>query len=80
MHVEWMSRWLEVEVGLEVLSDFTDKVLEGELPDEELHQLLITTDFTESDGSVVEPSTCMCMHISNELAILSVNSSPNTII
>jgi hypothetical protein len=57
-----------------------DEALEGELPDEELHRLLITTDFTESDGSGAEPGTCTCMHISDELAILSVNYSPNTII
>ena len=42
---------LEAEVGLEVLGDFTDQTLEGELADEELGGLLVTTDLTESNGS-----------------------------
>jgi hypothetical protein len=42
---------LEAEVGLEILSDFTDETLEGELSDEELSGLLVTSDLTESDGS-----------------------------
>ena len=45
------GRGLETEVGLEVLSDFTDQTLERELPDEELSALLVTTDFTESNGT-----------------------------
>ena len=39
---------------LEVLGDFTNEPLEGELPDEELSGLLVTTDFTEGDGSWAE--------------------------
>lgn len=42
---------LEAQVGLEVLCDFTDQTLEGELADEELSRFLVTTDLTESDGS-----------------------------
>ena len=42
---------LEAEVRLEVLGDFTDETLEGELADEELSRLLVATDLTESDGS-----------------------------
>ena len=42
------SRGLEAQVGLEVLGDLTDETLEGELPDEELGGLLVTTDLTES--------------------------------
>ena len=42
---------LEAQVGLEVLGDFTDQTLEGELADQELGRLLVATDFTESDGS-----------------------------
>jgi hypothetical protein len=34
--LETYSRWLEMEVGLEILCNFVDKMLEGELPDEEL--------------------------------------------
>ena len=45
------GRRLEAEIGLEVLGDFTDEPLEGELPDEELGALLVSADFTESDGS-----------------------------
>lgn len=51
---------------LEVLSDFTDKSLEGELADEKLCRLLVATDFTESDGSGAETmgllhATCRCL-------------------
>ena len=49
------SRRLEAEVGLEILGDFTNEALEGELPDEELSRLLVATDFTESDSSWTEP-------------------------
>ena len=42
---------LEAEVGLEILSDFTDQTLEWQLADEELGALLVTTDLTESDCS-----------------------------
>ena len=37
--------------NLEVLRDFTDKTLEGELADEELRRLLVPTDLTKSDGT-----------------------------
>lgn len=42
---------LEAEIGLEVLGDLTNETLEGELADQELGRLLITTDLTESDSS-----------------------------
>lgn len=42
---------LESEVGLEVLSDFTDKALERQLADQQLSGLLVTTDLTESNGT-----------------------------
>lgn len=42
---------LEAEIGLEVLGDLTDQTLEGELADQELSRLLVTTDLTESDSS-----------------------------
>lgn len=42
---------LEAEVRLEVLGDFTDQTLEGELSDQELSGLLVATDLTESDSS-----------------------------
>ena len=39
---------------LEVLSNLTNKTLEGELADEELGRLLVPTNFTESDGTRAE--------------------------
>ena len=37
--------------NLEVLSDLTNKTLEGKLADEKFRRLLIPTDFTKSDSS-----------------------------
>ena len=45
------SGGLEAEVRLEVLGDFTDQTLEGELADQELGRLLVTTDLAKSDGT-----------------------------
>ena len=45
------SRALEPQVGLEVLSNLTNKTLEGELADEKLGGLLVAPDLTESDGT-----------------------------
>ena len=45
------GRALEAEVGFEVLSDFTDKTLEGQLSDQKLRRFLVTTNLTESDGT-----------------------------
>ena len=42
---------LETEVSLEVLGDLTHQTLEGQLADEELGGLLVTTDLTESNGT-----------------------------
>ena len=42
---------LEAEIGLEVLSNFTNESLEGELADQKLGGLLVTTDLTESNGT-----------------------------
>lgn len=42
---------LEAEISLEVLCDFTDETLEGQFPDQKLSALLVTSDFTKSDGS-----------------------------
>ena len=42
---------LETEIALEVLSNLTNKSLEGELADEELGRLLVATDLTERDCS-----------------------------
>ena len=45
------GRRLEAEVRLEVLGDLTNKALEGQLANEKLGGLLVTTNLTESDGS-----------------------------
>ena len=45
------SRGLESEISLEVLGDFSDKTLEGQLADEELGRFLVSPDLTESDCS-----------------------------
>jgi hypothetical protein len=45
------SATLEAEVSLEILSDFTDQTLEGELADEQLSGLLVASDFTKSDST-----------------------------
>jgi len=42
---------LEAQISLEVLGDFTHKALEGQLADQKLGALLVTTDLTQSDGS-----------------------------
>lgn len=47
------GRRLEAEVGLEILSNFTNKTLEGQLADQKLGRFLVTTDFTESDGTLM---------------------------
>jgi len=40
---------------LEILGDFTNKALEGELADKQLGRLLVTPNFTKSDGTGAEP-------------------------
>ena len=45
------GRALEAKVGLEVLSDLTNQALEGQLSDEQLGGLLVTTDLTQSNCS-----------------------------
>ena len=42
---------LESEVALELLSNFSDESLEGELSDEELGGLLVSSDLSESNSS-----------------------------
>ena len=45
------GRGLEAEISLEVLGNFSDKALEGQLADEKLSGLLVTTDLTESNST-----------------------------
>ena len=44
-------RGLPTRTYLEVLSDFTDQTLEGELADEQLRRLLITSNFSQGDST-----------------------------
>ena len=43
------SAGLETQVSLEILSDLTDQMLEGQFADQEFSRFLVTTDLTESD-------------------------------
>ena len=45
------SGGLETEIGLEVLSNLTNKTLEGSLADKEIGRLLVLADLTESNSS-----------------------------
>ena len=45
------SSTLETKVGLEILSDLTNKTLEWSLADQEIGRLLVLADLTESDGT-----------------------------
>ena len=40
---------LKTQIGLEILSDFSHKTLEGQLADQQLGGFLVTTDLTKSD-------------------------------
>jgi len=48
------SRGLEPEVCLEVLSNFTNEPLEGELPDKKFGRLLVSANLSESNSSRTE--------------------------
>merc|ERR1719510_1557385 len=45
------SARLKPQVGLEILSNFTNKSLEGQLTDQKLSRLLVTTNFTKSHST-----------------------------
>lgn len=45
------GRGLETQIGLEVLSNFTNESLERQLPDQKLCRLLVSSNFSESDGT-----------------------------
>ena len=48
------GRRLESEIGLEILGNFPDETLEGELADQELGGLLVPPDLTKSHGTGAE--------------------------
>ena len=56
------GRRLEAEVGLEVLSDFTNQSLERKLSDQQFSRLLVTTDLPKSHSS--GPITMRLLHAS----------------
>ena len=45
------GRRLEAKISLEVLGNFTDEALEGELADQELGRLLVATNLTKGNGT-----------------------------
>ena len=50
-----MYKWhMNEKTYLEVLSNFTNKTLEGEFANEKFGGLLVATNFTESDGTRAE--------------------------
>ncbi|GBE61756.1 histone H3, putative [Babesia ovata] len=49
------GRGLETQVGFEVLGNFPDKTLEGQLADKKLSGLLVPPDFTQSDRTGTVP-------------------------
>ena len=51
INMSWTASGTGRAPHLEVLGDFTDETLEGELADEQLGGLLVAPDFTERDGS-----------------------------
>lgn len=60
---------LKTEIRLEVLSDFSDQSLEGQLPDEQLGGLLVTTDLTE--GHSTGPVSVGLLHTAGGRGTLS---------
>ena len=55
------------------LSNFTNETLEGEFADEQLGRLLVTADFTESDGS--RPETMRLLDTSSDGGFASLLGS-----
>ncbi|KAK4011896.1 hypothetical protein OUZ56_021005 [Daphnia magna] len=45
------GRALEAQIGLEILGNFSDQPLEGQLADQKLSRLLVTANLSESDGT-----------------------------
>ena len=46
---------LELEIGLGILGNLADEWLEGQLPNQELCQLLVPTDLSQSNCTGAEP-------------------------
>src|SRR5688572_8452028 len=63
------GRALEAQIGLEVLSNLTDETLEGQLANQQLGALLVTTNLTKSDCS--RPVTMGLLHAASSWCALS---------
>ena len=63
------GRALEAQIRLEVLSDFTDQALEGQLADEKLGALLVTADLAKSDRA--RPVTMGLLHSTSSRCTLA---------
>ncbi len=65
---------LETQVGLEVLGDFSHQALEGQLADQQLSGLLVTTDLTQSHstrpGEERQTLTCATRAFSQAYVVL----------
>jgi len=67
------SRALESQVSLEVLSNLTDKTLEGQFPDEQLSRFLVSSDLPESNSSW--PVSVRLLHSSSSWGTLASSLS-----
>ena len=63
------SRALEAQIRLEVLGDFTDQALEGQLADEKFGALLVTADLAKSDCA--RPVTMGFLHSTSSRCTLA---------
>ena len=45
------GRSLETQIGLEILGNFTHQTLKGQLANQQVRRLLVTTNFTESNST-----------------------------
>ena len=68
------GRALEAQIRLEVLSDFTDQALEGQLADEKLGALLVTADLAKSDCA--RPVTMGLLHSTSSRCTLAACLKP----
>jgi len=57
------SSWLEPEISFEILGNLSHQTLEGQLSDEQLSGLLVSSNLTEGDGS--RPVSVRLLHSSS---------------
>lgn len=73
------SRTLETQICLEILGDFPDETLEGQLPDEQLGGLLVPTDLTQSNSTGPATTKSFFLRPPNYKACLYVSCHDNDI-